>query len=308
MGEEDVSRPTVTISNNIVTGGKYGIHIDPGTDAVIQGNTFRNVETPFHIPDSNARISGTRIYDDPKHQASTAVGWSRPKGPPLPSFCPSCKRVFQSENYVFSGMYWKLWDNTEPCPNCGFKEARLSEGVFNLVRDLAEIISAPDMTHVMVREIQQVLTEPSAATMTVDEVVAAIVRIAPQLSQTLPNKSAPWEGASYNQRAFWVSVIALLVAIFAAIPGWAPLLKSEDKPAVTRDQLMANTFVNIERLNIEASGSDAAASNPDDNASHPLIDNAAVELRPYTAPPVDNRSRLRRDMEAKRQAKAQRRR
>jgi hypothetical protein len=53
---------------------------------------------------------------------------------------------FPSRNYNFGGLYFEAWDNEEPCPECGFERAKLSEGIFDLKKDAVRVLSAPDIT------------------------------------------------------------------------------------------------------------------------------------------------------------------
>lgn len=165
---------------------------------------FNNSLTPFDLEGiKSGHVAGTRIYNDPKTNAGNRknTGWRRPEGPPLPIFCPECKSISTSNNYVFGGMFFLCWDNKEACPICGHEGALLSEGLFNLAGDIAQALSAPDMTHAMFAAIADVANRIVTGATPSEAAVAEIEKISPELSSVLKRaaefcKSALIYGAS----------------------------------------------------------------------------------------------------------------
>ncbi|MVT74445.1 hypothetical protein [Bradyrhizobium cajani] len=154
-----MAKKTIEITGNRFR-GRNGLRVNAGSDVHVklENNSFDGVEIPFDLTGgSRVDMRGSRIKNDPKLQSTT--GWRRPVGPPLPSFCPNCKAIFPSRNYVFAGAYFNAWDNEEVCPNCRFEHARLSEGLFDLTKATVEIISAPDITHAMVECLRDAANE-----------------------------------------------------------------------------------------------------------------------------------------------------
>jgi hypothetical protein len=175
------------LNNVSISGCKVGIKTTGPVKIEANNVTFDNVETPWDTDEqATGTVQGGRITNDPKLRsgnrgASNRLGWRRPKGPPLPALCPSCNVVFASQNYVFAGRYWSLWDNEEQCPECGFEHAKVSEGIFNLIGDLAKVISAPDVTLLMLKQINEIVKEvsekklePEAAALKITSVNSAL--------------------------------------------------------------------------------------------------------------------------------------
>lgn len=189
--------PRVSIQNLHFKGGHTGIKAGPGVEIDAQGLTFDNVLKPFDLdPSVRLTLGGSRVVNDPKirppaetshstsrtsEQRNAFVGWTRPDGPPLPSFCPDCNSVFPSANYVFGGAYFRSWGNTEQCPHCGRSNAYLSEGVFDLSRDVVRVISAPDMTHAMLQALVALAEESINAEVAPDDIARRLEAISPNL-------------------------------------------------------------------------------------------------------------------------------
>ena len=180
-------RNKVHIENMTIIGGKVGIAVRGDWDITANDLKFRNVETPYDMSGNiTGRITNNRVTSDPKMlqdapTGRTLSGWRRPKGPPLPAYCPECKHVFASRNYVFSGTYFYCWGNKEPCINCGSEDALLSEGYFNVAKEAIEVLRAPEITHEMVRRLTALGQEALSGRLRPEEIIQAAEAIHPVL-------------------------------------------------------------------------------------------------------------------------------
>lgn len=151
--------------------------------------TFDNVTTPWDLaPGSEARITNNHVMRDPKLRethSATSIGWRQLHGPPLPSFCPECRNIFPSRNYVFAGPYFYCWGNTEECIVCGYEKAELSKGVFDLTKETVEILRAPDITREMLERLTALGRDAVSGKLRPEELVEAAKQIHPSLGATL---------------------------------------------------------------------------------------------------------------------------
>lgn len=153
---------TNKIEGITIKGTKVGVRVQGPGQFEFKNVTFDNVEQPWEMDGrSSGSVHGTRIKNDPKladkgQQGTTSMGWRRPKGAPLPAFCPNCKTVFASRNHVFSGASWNINDNEEPCPNCNYQHAKLADGVFDLTKEVVNVLSAPDFTFTMLAALKNI--------------------------------------------------------------------------------------------------------------------------------------------------------
>lgn len=166
----------VTLDNTTIRNSNTGIQIDGGSlDA--RNLTFDGVGTPFNAQNlSSGRLTGGRVQSDPKSKGAHS-GWTRPKGAPLPIFCPSCNEVHASRNYVFGGQFYNLWNNLDTCPKCGSEKAQLSEGTFKLLEEAAEIISAPAMTHAMFQAMIAISRSLDSGEITTEEAIQKVAEV-----------------------------------------------------------------------------------------------------------------------------------
>lgn len=181
-------------ANNIFTNLDVGIRAKGPVDITAENNYFHNVGMPYDIVGArSADIRGTRITNDPKltnRNTSAFVGWTKPNGPPLPAFCPSCKSIFPSKNYNFGGAYFNAWNNEETCPECGFEHAKLSEGIFNLASEAVKVLSAPDITHVMLAALRKASDEVVAGKTEPENAAAELDIVSPKLGAVLRKASS----------------------------------------------------------------------------------------------------------------------
>ncbi|WP_147401479.1 MULTISPECIES: hypothetical protein [Agrobacterium] len=197
--------------------------------------TFDNVTTPWNLaPGSEARITNNHVMRDPKlreTRSATSIGWRRPHGPPLPSFCPECRSIFPSQNYVFAGPYFYCWGNTEECIVCGYDKAELSKGVFDLSKETVEVLRAPDITREMIERLAALGRDALSGKLRPDEFVEAAQQIHPSLGKTI----LKWAG-------YPAAVISSLVWVLSAMDmtlNWKERL--DENPAVV-DRILEATF------------------------------------------------------------------
>lgn len=177
----------ISLKNVAISGFDVGVEGAVGSSVSGNNVTFHNVAQPWNMPNAGpSKLRGTRIHDDPKLRRGikrATPGRRRPIGSPLPLFCPSCKQITASQNYVFGGVFWELWDNEEECPACHNPGAKLAEGIFDLAKEVAQIISAPDVTHAMLQAIADVSARVRSGELGPEEAIADVERTSPALSK-----------------------------------------------------------------------------------------------------------------------------
>jgi hypothetical protein len=162
-----------------------------GTDIYTENVHFSNILTPFDFNDVRlGHTTGTRIYNDPKlrfdrDSIRTSRGWRRPKGPPLPIYCQTCEAISASKNFVFGGPYFTCWDNEEICPNCLTFGARLSQGLFDLVGEVAEALTAPEVTYTMLAAIADISRGVVSGSIPSEQIADEIESIYPRLGKAI---------------------------------------------------------------------------------------------------------------------------
>lgn len=114
-------KPSVSMRDVHIANTPVGISAVSGTHIVAGNVNFNNVEKPFDFHEGvTGEVRNTKIRSDPKlsRVRASVSGWRRPHGPPLPVFCPQCKLIFSSQNYIFGGQFWLLSGNREQCTAC----------------------------------------------------------------------------------------------------------------------------------------------------------------------------------------------
>ena len=136
----------VTLRDGHISNSDIGVQSTGNAPLTAENMSFEDVRQAWDLPGpAPAEISGTRITSPrptARSESRTSVGWRRPMGPPLPAFCPRCKSVFPSRNYVTGSPRFHSRDNDETCPSCGFGRAKLSDGLFDLSRDVIRVLAA----------------------------------------------------------------------------------------------------------------------------------------------------------------------
>lgn len=202
---------------------KKGVTVHGG-NVKFEDTVFDNVAEPWDVRDGQVSISGTRIKNDPKliGKSKSQVGYRRPNGPPLPAFCPRCKSVFSSTNYnVGSPEFWGF-DNEETCPNCKFEHAKVAEGLFDLSKEMLEVIRAPDFTHAMLAQAGTVTSALIKGDITSARAGKEIKRISPRLYRLL-------------KRAYAFGMGGL--AVFGAVMGYLSYLNSLEQTEISKQSL-----------------------------------------------------------------------
>lgn len=218
-----------------------GIEITGAKYASIKNCTAVGFDIPFRIYNAGtAQASGNKAIPSFRNNTERRAfaGWRRPNGPPLPCFCPKCKAIFASRSYVFDGPVFSLWNNEETCPKCGNNHAKLSEGTFNLLKETAEIISAPDMTYVMFKALQGVIDDHKKGQVSPEEAYDKALAIKPTLFGTLKQIWGDSPNAKYNT---CLATLGVVLAAAALIPGF---IDSKDEPTLRNaDTLFSNSLV-----------------------------------------------------------------
>ncbi|TGV61655.1 hypothetical protein EN784_04610 [bacterium M00.F.Ca.ET.141.01.1.1] len=219
----------VLIENVSIEGCNVGIKVS-GADLTAKNIDFRNVRQAFDVSDSRAQISSTRITHGPDASKGENSGWRKSNGPPLPVFCSNCKSVFASRHYNFGGTYFNLWDNEEPCIKCGNEHAALSEGVFDLAREVVRVLSAPDMTHVMLQCLNSIAADMISGRIAAGSAIEKIAAVSPSLGE-VAKKALAVSGTV----AAWI--VGTGIALFSAYYGVKAVNLSETQLAIAQEQL-----------------------------------------------------------------------
>ncbi|MER9270459.1 hypothetical protein [Mesorhizobium sp. M0643] len=219
--------------------GAKGVRIENmsfhGFDVGIEGKNvglsvknvhFHNVGQAFDLSGSQAQISSTRI----SQAAGTKTTRVERNGPPLPVFCSNCKSIFGSRHYNFSGALFNLWDNEEPCINCGDHRARLSEGIFDLTKDVVRVLSAPDMTYVMLQSLNAIAADVIAGRIETGKAIEKIAALSPGLGD-VARRGLTIGG----QAACWV--VATGIAVFSAYYAVKAANLAEAQVTIAQEQL-----------------------------------------------------------------------
>lgn len=107
--------------------------------------------------------------------------------PTLPARCtnPQCGAVFPS-GILLSGsiFHLSLRDNTWPCPYCG-SDGRCAEGEFNLINSVFQVISAPDNSVEMLREVGLLLIDSYKAGDSPEAIASKVEPLSPALASSL---------------------------------------------------------------------------------------------------------------------------
>lgn len=174
---------------------------------------FKNTRVPWDIQESkHITIENSSITKDPKVKerrlsGSAHIGWrKRGKGPPLPSHCPDCDRIFPSANYDLHGRMFFVWNAKDVCLECGSERAYVSEGLFNLLDETAEVLRGPEITQQMVRRLRQLSKKVDSGRLNPGAAVMLAASIHPELGRVAEKY---WGGTA--------SKILILSAIASAI-------------------------------------------------------------------------------------------
>jgi hypothetical protein len=99
-----------------------------------------------------------------------------------------------------------LVDNKVNCPVCGFEEAKVANGVFNITNDAIEVISAPDITVEMLKAFAGVAQRVSEGAISAKEAITEAEAIAPKLGALLRRGLEDINGLA--------NILVVLIAIY----------------------------------------------------------------------------------------------
>lgn len=203
----------LSISNVHIEGFDVGVQATD-TEVVALGNTFRDVRQPFDVT-GKGQISGTRISESHEVKGGlnkSQTGWTRPNGPPLPAFCEKCGTVFPSRAYNLGGTIFNLSVNEEQCPECGNEHALLSEGIFNLTTDIAEIVSAPAFTYEMFLKLRDVTSGIIDDKIDHSVALREIESVSPDLTRVIERSSL-----SFKVVGYLIATVIAAAGVYAAL-------------------------------------------------------------------------------------------
>ncbi len=100
----------------------------------------------------------------------------------IPAFCDNCGAAFNSGIVIDNCSNITLSENRSgPCPRCG-SMGSVIDGVFNVVGDVIEILSAPQSTHNSLQKLSDILKSAAKEKQTPEELSKNISKQVPELS------------------------------------------------------------------------------------------------------------------------------
>jgi hypothetical protein len=101
--------------------------------------------------------------------------------PIVPAFCDSCGAVFPSGIFLENVYNAHISNNRCKCPSCG-EMGHTPDGVFNFVKGVIEVISAPQRTIEDLIRFEEILRTARESRQSTDEVSSRIKHEVPSLS------------------------------------------------------------------------------------------------------------------------------
>ncbi|MVA24555.1 hypothetical protein V6582_05915 [Agrobacterium vitis] len=154
------------IKNVHISGAKVGIKTEGPITGKFENVRFTDVEQPYDISGaSKIEMSGTRVENSPRSKSAgsttSRIGYTGRNGPPLPALCPQCKSIFPSKSYDIGSSEFYGFDNEEICqnPECGYEHAKVATGLFNLAKEVIEVLKAEPLTYAMLAAISSAATD-----------------------------------------------------------------------------------------------------------------------------------------------------
>jgi len=158
--------------------------------------------------------------------------------PNIPAFCDNCGAMFSSGIFVDNCLNLTLSNNKSgPCPKCG-SIGHIPDGVFNIIGNTIQILSAPDRTIDELRRLAEIFKQARKTNKEPKEVAETIERELPKLTsimQFMPANRAEWY-------AFVALVLAAVQIYLAASP--PPNQASSPATSVIINQVIEQTIVN----------------------------------------------------------------
>jgi hypothetical protein len=215
------------LKNVTIQGSKVGIRVGAGARLFAENVTFRDVDQPYvfegdasgAIVNNQVNFSGMRRVSDVKR----FVGWRNSSGPSLLSRCSHCGITFSSEYYKFTGQFWLLWNNTEPCVNCD-RQASLDQGLYQILEDIANIIiydriDNPDLLKIFDDYAQDKISERELKARLLQSDKSSHRKILKYLAST---------------------PVSLICTVFLCYTGWLNIEISKDAVQVSKDALQVS--------------------------------------------------------------------
>jgi len=138
----------------------------------------------------------------------------------IPAFCNNCGAAFSSGIAVENSRNISLSGNLSgPCPRCGGM-GRVIDGVFNVVGDVIEILSAPQRTIDSLNQLTKILRQAAAENQTAEEISKNIDAKAPEFS-----KISKYIPKNATELVAWLTLILLSAQTISQ-------LSQDDKPDV----------------------------------------------------------------------------
>jgi hypothetical protein len=158
--------------------------------------------------------------------------------PVIPAFCDSCGTAFPSGFFVENCLSLSLSGNKSgPCPNCGAM-GHVPDGVFNIIGNTIEILTAPERTVFELRRLAEILQTARVRGTVPEEVVRDIEKEFPSLSplmQLMPTNRSEW----YAFLAVILSAIQIYLAAFPSSSNQTP----NPPPNITVNQVIEQTII-----------------------------------------------------------------
>jgi hypothetical protein len=155
----------------------------------------------------------------------------------IPSLCTSCGSIFASRLFNISGNIKNivLSNNQETCPHCG-GIAHLSDGVFTVAEGALSIISAPELTKVMLNTLMVQVQKAYKKKTSAEELANTVEEIDPGLAKIIRTL-----GGSNN-----VNYVAVLLIILMALKSCSLDIKLDANQLI--EQLKNTTPEQVEEI------------------------------------------------------------
>lgn len=105
--------------------------------------------------------------------------------PMIPAFCDACGHAFPSGIFAENCLHLTLSGNRSgPCPQCGSMGTVL-EGIFDVTKDLIEIVSAPAWTYQKIKRVEEIFTKLQGGEISERTARGSLLEEDPELSTLL---------------------------------------------------------------------------------------------------------------------------
>jgi hypothetical protein len=140
--------------------------------------------------------------------------------PDVPAICRTCGAVFgsgifaeNSRDITFTGC------TAGPCPRCG-DTGEIPDGVYDFVGDAVRVVAASDYSRERLERIAAIVVQARQAGAPATEVVAALEREAPELSDLAKRLLVPKTPADLIA---WLTLLLMVLQIFLASSRTSPV-------------------------------------------------------------------------------------